>query len=159
MLIRSYRRSDLDTLHQIDQACFPPGVSYSRVELANFIDHRRSQAWIAEEEGAIVGFLVADGQPQRVGHIITIDVVAEWRRRGVGTLLMDAAEDWAQARRLRLIYLETSERNAPAQRFYTQRGYEKLKLIERYYGNGDAAWVMVKWLEERQVASREEAEG
>jgi len=45
-----------------------------------------------------------------------------------------------------LIYLETAEDNAPAQAFYAGRGYEKLRMIDRYYSNGRAAWVMVKWL-------------
>ena len=89
--LRSYRASDFDALHQIDQACFPPGVSYSREELAEFIGHRNSSTWVAEVEGEIAGFLVAGREPQRVGHIITIDVVACWRRRGVGSALMDAA--------------------------------------------------------------------
>lgn len=147
MQLRSYRPSDLDTLHQIDQGCFPPSVSYSLEEIADFIGQPGSETWIAEESGQIVGFLIADRQPQRVGHIITVDVVEKWRRRGVGSLLMDAAEEWARRERLRLIYLETSEHNLAAQQFYIQRGYAKDRVIERYYGNGDAAWIMVKWLE------------
>ena len=146
MRLRSYRASDLDALHQIDQACFPPGVSYSREELAEFIGHQNSATWVAEVEQEITGFLVAGREPQRVGHIITIDVVACWRRRGVGSALMSAAEDWAARQQLRLIYLETAEDNAPAQAFYAGRGYEKLRMIDRYYSNGRGAWVMVKWL-------------
>ena len=149
MLLRSYRPTDLPILHQIDQACFPAAVSYSREELANFIGHRRSRTWIAEEDGRIVGFLVADRQMHASGHVITVDVLEEWRHRGVGTQLMEAAEDWARSLGLHLIYLETSEQNVTAQRFYSQRGYEKHRLVERYYGNGEAAWVMLKWLDPR----------
>ena len=75
--------------------------------------------------------------------------MARWRRRGVGSALMDAAEDWAERQDLRLIYLETAEENAPAQAFYAGRGYEKVRMIERYYSNGASAWVMVKWLRQR----------
>ena len=146
MRLRSYRASDLDALHQIDQACFPPGVSYSREELAEFIGHQNSVTWVAEVEQEITGFLVAGREPQGVEHIITIDVVAGRRRRGVGSALMNAAEEWAARQQLRLIYLETAEDNAPAQAFYAGRGYEKLRMIDRYYSNGAAAWVMVKWL-------------
>jgi len=147
MLLRSYRPSDLETLYQIDRACFPPAVSYSRQELSEFITDQKSETWVADEDGKIVGFLVADRRRALVIHIITIDVVAEWRRRGVGTLLMDAAESAARGQGSRLVYLETSAQNVPAQRFYLQRGYEKYKVISRYYGNGDAAWVMVKYLD------------
>lgn len=146
MQLRPYRPSDLQTLYKIDQACFPPGVSYSRKELASFIGSRNSRTWVAEASEGIVGFLVADRQPQQVGHIITVDVVVEQRRRGVGARLMDAAEDWAKDAGLRLIYLETAEDNLVAQRFYEARGYAKTEKLEGYYSNGTAAWVMVKRL-------------
>lgn len=146
MILRSYRPSDLDTLYQIDQSCFPPGVSYSRDEIERFIGSRRSQAWIAEEGQEIAGFLIAGRERNGTAHIVTIDVAERWRRRAVGTMLMDAAEEWAQVHGLRLVYLETAEDNVAAQAFYTKRRYEKLKKVERYYANGAAAWVMVKWL-------------
>src|SRR5437899_11543946 len=100
MQLRSYRASDFDALHQIDQACFPPGVSYSREELAEFIGHRNPATWVAEVEQEITGFLVAGREPQRVAHIITIDVVAGRRGRGVGSALMNAAEEWAARQQL-----------------------------------------------------------
>ncbi|PYV22992.1 MAG: hypothetical protein DMG24_15200 [Acidobacteria bacterium] len=146
MQLRPYRASDLCTLYQIDQACFPPGVSYSREELAGFIGHRGSKTWVAEAEGGIVGFLVAGREPRQVGHIITIDVVERWRRLGIGRALMHAVEQWAERQGLRLIYLETAAGNTTAQKFYAGLGYERFKKVERYYSNGEAAWVMVKWL-------------
>jgi ribosomal-protein-alanine N-acetyltransferase len=143
---RLFRLDDLEILYRIDQACFPPGVSYSRQELAAFIAHRNSRTWVAASGGQIIGFLVAGRTQQRVGHVVTIDVAEPWRRRRVGTLLMDAVEEWAQQQRLRFVYLETAEDNLSAQAFYEKRGYIKLKRIARYYGNGAAAWVMVKAL-------------
>lgn len=144
--LRLFRPDDLEVLYQIDQACFPPGVSYSRQELAAFIAHRNSRTWVATSGEQIIGFLVVGRAPQRVGHIITIDVAEPWRRRSVGTLLMDAVEHWAQRQDLHFIYLETAEENLTAQAFYEKRGYVKLRRIARYYGNGSAAWVMVKGL-------------
>jgi ribosomal-protein-alanine N-acetyltransferase len=146
MLLRAYRPTDLGTLHQIDRACFPAGISYSRRELSEFITDRKSETWVADHDGVIVGFLVADHQRPRMSHVITIDVVADWRRRGVGTRLMDAAENAARGVGSRLIYLETSDQNVSAQRFYLKRDYEKYKVLPRYYGNGDDAWIMVKYL-------------
>lgn len=146
MRLRPYRASDLPTLCEIDQACFPPGVSYTREEMEQFISHRNSRTWVAEEGDAIVGFLVAGREPQRVAHIITIDVPARWRRRGAGKALMDAAEDWATREGWKLVYLETAEDNLVAQAFYRARGYEKVERLDGYYSNGTAAWVMVKWL-------------
>jgi len=146
MRLRPFHPDDLNTLYEIDQVCFVPGISYSQEELAAFIGQRESQAWIAEEAGEIVGFLIAHREPRRMLHIITIDVLPAWRRRGVGSLLMDAAEQWACDKGLRMIGLETAQDNLPAQKFYVARGYSKIDEIEGYYSNGTDAWVMVKEL-------------
>jgi ribosomal-protein-alanine N-acetyltransferase len=146
MRLRPYHPDDLETLYEIDQACFVPGVSYSRKELAAFIGHRNSQTWIAEEAGRVAGFLIAHREPRQILHIVTIDVVKAWRRRGVGSLLMDAAEQWAREHGLRMIGLETAQDNLAAQRFYKARGYTKVEEIDNYYADGTAAWVMVKEL-------------
>lgn len=146
MTLRPFRAADLETLYEIDQACFVPGISYTRGELRAFIGHRHAQTWVAEEEGKIAGFLIAQREPRKILHIVTIDVLQAWRRRGVGSLLMDAAEQWASERDLRLIGLETAEDNAAAQRFYAARGYRKVDEIAHYYADGTNAWVMVKEL-------------
>ena len=146
MQLREFRQSDFETLYRIDQACFPPGVSYSRKELAAFIRHPSAATWIAEESNEIVGFLIADRSEKGAAHIVTIDVVEGRRRCGVGRVLMDAVEAWATRGGLRLIHLETAESNREAQMFYQARGYRKLETIEGYYADGEAAWVMVKSL-------------
>lgn len=144
--LRSYRSSDLDTLFEIDQTCFPPGIAYPRRELESFIAHRRSVTWVAEADKETVGFLVARHEPGGAAHIITIDVIQSQRRHGVGNALMDAAESWAAGQGLALLYLETAIDNEVAQKFYHRRGYQKLRLVENYYVGGTAAWIMVKRL-------------
>jgi ribosomal-protein-alanine N-acetyltransferase len=146
MHLRPFRSDDLETLYNIDQACFPPGISYEREELSAFIGHPRTKTWVAEEMGKIAGFLVATREPQKVGHIVTIDVLERWRRRRVGSLLMDAAEDWAREQKLLFVYLETAENNIAAHRFYAARGYRTVDRVESYYPDGTAASVMLKWL-------------
>ncbi|HXX23778.1 MAG TPA: GNAT family N-acetyltransferase [Terriglobia bacterium] len=146
MHLRAFRADDLETLYNIDQACFAPGISYPRQELSGFISQRRSRTWVAEESGEIVGFLIAERQAQKVAHIVTIDVVERWRRQRVGSLLMDAAEQWAAEQKLLLVYLEAAENNAPAQDFYKARGYRKVDHVANYYSDGTSAWVMLKWL-------------
>lgn len=146
MRVRDFEPSDLPRLSEIDQACFAPGIAYSCEELARFIGHRSSRTWVAEEDGRIVGFVVAGRQPVRVGHIITIDILEGFRRRGIGKKLMGIAESWARRARLELMFLETAEDNLAAQKFYEARGYRKIEKVEQYYSNGQAAWVMVKRL-------------
>lgn len=147
MRLRPFRPADLDTLYEIDRECFPPGISYPREEIRRSVEFRGGKTWIAEEGGEVVGFLIAHRQTGRVGHIVTIDVRQTARRRGIGRRLMQAAEEWARANRLGLIYLETAEDNRAAQEFYEVLGYRKVEKIPRYYSDGTAAWVMIKGLD------------
>jgi ribosomal-protein-alanine N-acetyltransferase len=151
MHLRAFRSDDLQTLYEIDQACFAPGISYPREELSRLISQRRSKTWVAEESGEIAGFLIAECQAAKVAHLVTIDVVDRWRRRRVGSLLMDAAEGWAREQKLLFVYLETALNNTAAQRFYEARGYRKVDRVENYYSDGTSAWVMLKWLKGKEV--------
>jgi ribosomal protein S18 acetylase RimI-like enzyme len=144
MRLRPFRADDLPTLYAIDQACFAPDISYTREEMAAFTGHRNSRTWVAEEAGQIAGFLIASRERRKVLHIVTIDVLPAWRRRGVGSLLMEAAERWAGDHGLSLIALETAQDNIAAQKFYSARGYRKVGEIARYYADGTTAWVLVK---------------
>ena len=144
MKLRSFQCDDLNALYQIDAACFPAGVAYSREELGSFIRHRNSKTWVAQEGDEIAGFVVAQRIGSEVLHIITIDVKGAWRRQGVGNTLMEAAEAWARAQKLRYASLETAADNGAAQAFYRRRGYQKLGHVNDYYGPGATAWVMGK---------------
>ncbi len=150
MHLRDVRSEDLETLYGIDQACFAPGISYSREALSEFIGNRRSRTWVAEEKGEVVGFLIAERQANKAAHIVTIDVVESWRRRSVGSLLMDAAENWAREQKLVLVYLEAAENNVPARGFYEARGYRKVDQVPNYYSDGASALIMLKWLKARE---------
>src|SRR6185437_3105144 len=91
--IRPAARKDLDSLYELDQRCFRPGIAYSKTELRYFLFHLRSVSIIAEDGEAIAGFAIVEiklQQGRHIGHIVTIDVAPEQRRRGVGRLLMNA---------------------------------------------------------------------
>src|SRR4029077_8562555 len=77
-VLRDFRPQEFETVWRIDQKCFPPGVSYSRLELAAYL--RRPGAFYlwAEwsptggESSTVLGFIVAETGSRGSGHIITI---------------------------------------------------------------------------------------
>jgi len=144
--IRDFRPEDFETLWRIDQDCFPPGIAYSRQELKIYVRRRGSFTIIAEETGSgkLAGFLVAYGG--LTGHIITIDVIAEARRSGVGTQLLRAAEERLRAGGSKAVGLETAVDNSAALTFYKRHGYHVVRTWPRYYSNGVDALVLTKTL-------------
>ncbi len=149
--IRKFRKTDFDTLWQIDQACFDPQLAYSRVELAFYMRRPGSFTLVAEDEGgAILGFIVSETR-RKTGHIITIDVIAEARRTGLGSALLAAAEDALLQGGASVVALETPVNNEAAIRFYKQKGYFVEKTVPGYYSGHLDALVMAKDLVESQV--------
>ncbi|MCU1304029.1 MAG: GCN5-related N-acetyltransferase [Candidatus Sulfotelmatobacter sp.] len=154
--IRDFQPADFDTLWRIDQACFPAGISYSRAELQTYMRRRGSFTLLAVKDAAskhssgidsldssVGGFIVAEAD-RGSGHIITIDVVKKTRRSGVGSLLLQAAEDRLRAARARSVELETAVDNVTALSFYKRHGYTVIRTIPRYYSNGVDALVLNK---------------
>jgi ribosomal protein S18 acetylase RimI-like enzyme len=64
-------------------------------------------------------------------------VVEEFRRRGIGTLLMEHAVNVAKERGARMLVLETQTCNVPAISFYLNFGFELIGFDAAAYSNED----------------------
>jgi ribosomal-protein-alanine N-acetyltransferase len=150
--LRDAQPDDFETLWQIDQKCFPPGIAYSRLELAAYIQRRKAFTVAAEtavqdgrgREMVVAGFIVAESNRREEGHIITIDVLPAYRRSGLGSKLLLAAEERLRAVPCRKVLLETAVDNSPAIAFYKQHGYHIVRTIPRYYPDNVNALVLQK---------------
>jgi ribosomal protein S18 acetylase RimI-like enzyme len=92
----------------------------------------------------MAGFIVAEASSRRIGHVITIDVLPEVRRIGLGSQLLRAAEDRLRTAHCRAVFLETAVDNRAALGFYKAREYSVIKSIPRYYSDGVDALVLKK---------------
>lgn len=95
--------------------------------------------WLAEEEGQIVAQIFIRRirkvpNPQElhaeIGYVTNVYCRPAWRNRGVGSQLMQAAQEWARQTGLELLFLWPSERSVP---FYLRHGFcaenEMLELL------------------------------
>jgi ribosomal-protein-alanine N-acetyltransferase len=146
-VLREYRASDFDTLWMIDQACFEPGISYSRRELAFYIDRQRGFTLVAQQRAKIVGFIVVHRNRRNQGHVITVDVLPETRRSGLGSRLLAAAEERLRTLGCGAVFLETAVDNAAAIGLYKRHGYTVVDRIPDYYLDSIDALVLAKNLD------------
>ena len=100
---------------------------------------------LAEMGDNVAGFILAELAPDE-GHIITLDVLEEYRRRGIGSLLLGAAEKEATSRGGKRMVLETATTNKAAIALWRKHGYRESATIEDYYGRGRDAFRMGKEL-------------
>ena len=125
-------------------------MAYSRPELAFYMRRPGALTMVADgqlnsEASVVLGFIVAEARRQN-GHIITIDVIAEARRLGVGSALLEAAEELLREGGAETVALETAVNNEAAIRFYKGKGYFVDKTVRGYYSGQLDALEMVKEL-------------
>lgn len=146
----------MEQLFALDQLCFRPGIAYSRAELNSFLRHRHSVSCAAVDADVssrkIVGFVIAEHYAERgrrIGHIVTIDVAPDQRRRGIGALLMQTLTADLIAAGASLIRLEVAVDNVEAQAFYRKLGFLPGTRIAGFYmGTLDAIRM------EREIGSQ-----
>jgi [ribosomal protein S18]-alanine N-acetyltransferase len=136
--LRNYRPGDFNRLLEIDRACFREGIAYDDDEMRFYLRMPSTTTLVAEESGAIRGFIIAHRLQQRrssrfMGRIITIDVVPEGQHHGLGTLLLTSAEKELKQAGCDHVVLEVAVDNEPALRFYKKHGYSVLKVLPNYY--------------------------
>ncbi len=146
IILRPYKPADFKTLYRIDQACFPKGIAYSSAALKIYLRYKSSRCLLAEVSGAIAGFILTEQSPE-IAHIITLDVLDAYRRVGVGSKLLEAAEKMATSQGVQRIYLETATTNKAAIALWKKHGYREFAVIASYYGRGLDAFRMQKLLE------------
>jgi [ribosomal protein S18]-alanine N-acetyltransferase len=142
--LRNFRRGEFDTLWKLDQECFPEGIAYTRFELAGYMKRLGAFTLVAERESSILGFIVAEANHRRVGHIITIDILPSARRLGIASELLRSAEARLRAADCRLVRLESAVDNAGALAFYKRHQYEVMKTLPGYYSTGADALGLEK---------------
>lgn len=175
IILRNYRPDDFEALHRIDQACYSSDIAYSRTELRTYLTFRGSDIVVAEIQanresndgkpaeasgergsgaaaardeslgGKIIGFCVSIHRGAD-GHIITMDVLEEWRRHGVGSALLVEIEKRLARAGVEHVELETATDNAAGIAFWRRHGYQSRGVRRGYYPRGVDAYAMAKSL-------------
>jgi GNAT superfamily N-acetyltransferase len=93
--------------------------------------------YVALAGGRIAGAVLLNVEHWRsVAKIEDIIVGRQFRRYGIGTLLLNCASDWARNRGCWAIVLETQNVNYPAIQFYLRNGLEVWSINQHFYPPG-----------------------
>jgi ribosomal-protein-alanine N-acetyltransferase len=146
--IRPLTISNLDDCWRLDQRCFVDGEAYSRETFEYLLTAPESVSYrVAAANGAMVGFVIGLIEPDHTGHITTVGVAPEHRRRHLGQRLMAEVEKGFKKRNVRIVRLEVRSLNIPAQKLYQHLGYAITQRLPKYYSNGGDGLLMLKSLE------------
>jgi ribosomal-protein-alanine N-acetyltransferase len=145
--LREYRAGDAEAMYALDVQCFEPVFQFSRRAMRYFAEARRALTVLAEADGELVGFCIAEVETdEAAGYVVTLDIAPAWRRRGLARQLMAEVETKAQAAGAKSMALHVFKGNVGAMRFYEENGYGRVGLVEGFYGRGMDALVYRKRL-------------
>jgi [ribosomal protein S18]-alanine N-acetyltransferase len=146
--VRPLTVTQLDECWRLDQRCFIDGEAYSRETFEYLLTAPESVSYRAvTQAGLMVGFIVGLVEPDHTGHVTTLGVAPEHRRRGIARRMMQKVEDGFRRRSVRMIRLEVRAINTGAQQLYCDLGYTVTQRLPRYYSNGGDGLLMIKALD------------
>lgn len=104
--------------------------------------------FLDEEAGKVIGFaLYRLSAPEELAHLLKLVLHPDWRGEGRAQQFCHEQFKILCDEKYRRVFLEVSSQNSAALRLYDKLGFRKLRRIEKFYQNGEAAWTMEKPLE------------
>lgn len=122
---------DLDRVVALEHEAFSD--AWSRTSFEHLLGDTRALFVVAYDEdetvrGYVVAWYVLDE-----GEIANLAVAPTARRRGIGSMLLDAALATARTRGAIAVYLEVRDSNESARSLYASRGFVQVTRRRRYY--------------------------
>lgn len=158
-VIREAGLRDLDQAAAIEAAGFPPAEAAGREDIRRRIETFPESFFVAESKGRLIGFVngaVSDeiALPDSAYHdlgghnpqgccqqIFGLNVLAEYRRRGIGEALMRHMIRSAYIRGKKAVILTCKEHMIP---FYTRLGYTLMGRADSSHGG--ACWYEMRYI-------------
>lgn len=151
--LRLATREDIGRVVALEHESFSD--AWSRASFEHLLGDARALFVVAcDEQDVVHGYIVA-WYVWDEGEIANLAVSSAARRRGIGTLLLDAALATARARGAVTVYLEVRDSNESARLLYASRGFVQVTRRRRYYRDPtEDALVLKLDLQPPSVTSR-----
>lgn len=152
--LRKFTMNDLGSVTQINQLCLPE--NYTDFFYVDLYRRFPETFIVAEADAKVVGYIMCRVEvglsnlrlPGLVkkGHVVSVAVLPEYRRKGLGTALVTKAMEGVQMYGAKQFYLEVRVTNEQAISLYKKLGLEVARTVHGYYADGEDACVMSKKL-------------
>lgn len=132
MNVRTATKADILGIYNCGKMNLP--IYYSLFELP--IIFMMYEMYVYDVNGSIEGYIIIQPKNNTGGHIASIAVNEAYRRKGVGTILINTSTR-------RPLTLNVQTENTTAINFYRKNGFKEYLLIPNYYhgalkGSNDA---------------------
>ena len=133
----------LGELYEIEKQCFNE-EAFSKQQISYLLEDYNAVSLLARIDKEIVGFIIGRvnlirNRPE--GHIMTIDVAPNYRRKRIAQKLMSETEAVFKTKGAKECKLEVREDNIAALGLYMKLGYKKITWLEHYYGKAHGFYL------------------
>lgn len=144
--------TDVDAVERLAAQAAPEAAVWKRPQLLELLAiPSHYDAWVAEEAGAVVGFVwchvIGGNLPGGEAELDNLAVDPAWRHQGIASQLLETAWQRAVERGAHAMFLEVRSANTAAQRLYQRAGFTVYQRRPSYYSRPtDDALLMVRRL-------------
>ena len=146
VVVRDYTNRDFREILEIDKEAFSPRNPAYDVYV--YITYG-SDLLVADIGSKIAGYIATMDIDEVTSKIIAFAVRKEFRRMGIGKMLLRNAIDRIVGRGKRKIMLEVRVSNIPAQQLYNKFGFVIADVLPSYYSDGADAYLLVRTIREQ----------
>lgn len=165
MRIRKAEERDLPRVMEIERRSFP--TPWPEGLLRGYLGEEGFMVGEDEEAGEVIGYILVglrapsffsrlerrtrllfhrekeeDDLDLHIGHVMNLAIDPPYRRRGLGTELLQAGLEYLKDLGAQRVELEVRTQNREAIQLYRKFGFSIERLINHYYSNGDDAYLM-----------------
>ena len=149
-ILRRCELSDIIPVIEINLRTLPE--HYSDYFYESLLEELPEAFIVAEISGKIVGYIMCKIEHGfsnfkklgfvKKGHVVSIAVIDEHRRKGFGSILVDEAVKGVKTIQGSELYLEVRCSNNDAVKLYEKLGFSIIQRLKAYYRDGEDAYVM-----------------
>ena len=141
--IRQAEKCDIHDLVDLDDECFDTyyyeKTKFSKLDFQDYFCCKKSILLVAVHEYRLVGYVagtVRSSGLRSIAHLDSIAVSSIARQKGIGSQLLDIFIQYAKRRACEMVILEVATANKAGLRFFSKRGFLKIRDLPQYYGRG-----------------------
>ena len=152
IIIQQFQLIDLDQVIEINRECLPE--NYPERFFRTIYSEFPSGFIVAKIGEHVIGYTMARVEAGlshysifhrgKKGHTVSIAVKPEYRRKGVGKMLLKKSIEAMIEQGVNELFLEVRVSNNAGVNLYKNFGYEIIKEIRNYYRDFESAYLMAK---------------
>ena len=139
--IRAFSKRDVDAYAKTLLKTLPCDDIEEAQENVRIVMERLQEGerelWVAEIEGTAVGFMLLEFETEeRNVEIDWFDIHPDYQEQGLGTVLVQKAEERVRYHQYTTVSLHTAASNQSMRSFAEKNGFSKFRVLPAFWGEG-----------------------